>query len=182
MKLIIASDIHGSEYYMKQLKERFEAEEAEQLILLGDIYYHGPRNPLPKDYNPQGVANILNSMYEKVICIRGNCDSEVDEMISKFKFTESMQLYVNNKKILLTHGHKLNADELDNFYDIVIYGHLHTGFITKTGKITMINTGSISLPKNNSVNSYVLLSENGVQLKAVSGNLLEREDFINEEV
>ena len=114
MRVVIASDIHGSAYYAAKLKERFLAEKAEQLILLGDIYYHGPRNDLSYEYDPQKVADILNSMWSKVVSVRGNCDSEVDEMISKFQFVENTQLYVDNKKVFLSHGHKLQIEELNN--------------------------------------------------------------------
>lgn len=177
MRVIIASDIHGSEYYMNKLKLRMEEEKAEQLILLGDLYYHGPRNSLPKDYNPMGVAEILNSVYNNIACVKGNCDSEVDEMISKFSFVENMQLYVNNKKVFLTHGHKLQVDNLSNNFDIIIYGHLHTGFIQKKGNIILVNTGSVSLPKNNTKNSYVLLTDNVLELKDIDGNILESEEI-----
>lgn len=177
MKIIIASDIHGSEYYMNKLKMRFEDENAEQLILLGDLYYHGPRNPLPKDYNPAGVAKILNSLYNDIACVKGNCDSEVDEMISDFSFTENMQLYINNKKIFLTHGHKLDADNLNNNFDIIIYGHLHTGFINKKDNVILVNTGSVSLPKNETKNSYVLLTDNVLELKDIDGNIIESEEI-----
>ena len=101
MRVLIASDIHGSEFFMKKLMERYAKENVDQLILLGDLYYHGPRNPLPEGYNSQKVADILNNISDKILCVRGNCDSEVDEMISKFHFTENLQLYINNKKEVL---------------------------------------------------------------------------------
>lgn len=85
MKILVVSDIHGSMYYASQIPEIMKRENAEKLILLGDLYYHGPRNPLPKDYNPMEVSKLLNSMKEKILCTKGNCDAEVDEMISEFK-------------------------------------------------------------------------------------------------
>lgn len=177
MRVVIASDIHGSEYYSDKLKERFETEKAEQLILLGDLYYHGPRNPLPKGYLPAKVAETLNSIYDKILCIKGNCDSEVDEMISKFKFVENMQLYVNNKKVFLTHGHKLETDNLNNNFDIIIYGHLHTGFITKKDNVILVNTGSVSLPKNGTANSYIVLTDEKIELKNLDGEIIESEEI-----
>ena len=98
MKLFFISDIHGSVFYLDQAMERYEEEGADSIIILGDILYHGARNPLPKEYNPKGVIEILNNYSHKIIAVRGNCDSEVDEMISKFHFTENLQLYINNKK------------------------------------------------------------------------------------
>lgn len=180
MKIIIASDIHGSAYYMNKLKERFEAENADQLILLGDIYYHGPRNELPYEYEPKKVAEILNSMIKNLICIRGNCDSEVDEMISNFPFVENMMLYIKGKKIFLSHGHKLNLENLSYYGDIIIYGHLHTGFIKKEDKIIVANSGSISLPKNDTKRSYIVITEKGIELKDIDGKIIESEAVFNE--
>ncbi len=177
MRVLIASDIHGSEFFMKKLMERYMQENVEQLILLGDLYYHGPRNSLPEGYNSQKVADILNSISDKILCVRGNCDSEVDEMISKFHFTENLQLYINNKKVFLTHGHKLDEENLANAYDIIIYGHLHTGFIKKVKNTIVANTGSVSLPKNGTTNSYIILNDNKIELKDLAGNLIESEDF-----
>jgi len=177
MRIVIASDIHGSEYYMNKLKSCFDKEQAEQLILLGDLYYHGPRNPLPDGYLPSKVAEILNTISNKIICVRGNCDSEVDEMISKFQFVENTQLYINNKKVFLTHGHKLQTDELNDNFDIIIYGHLHTGFIMKKGNIILANTGSVSLPKNETKNSYILLTDKKIELKDLDGNIIESEEI-----
>lgn len=177
MRVLIASDIHGSEFFMNELMKRFYLENAEQLILLGDLYYHGPRNSLPEGYNSQKVADALNGIKDKILCVRGNCDSEVDEMISKFQFTENLQLYVNGKKIFLTHGHKLEEEKMKGVYDVVIYGHLHTGFIKNEQSTIFANTGSVSLPKNGTANSYIVLTDNKIELKDLAGNLIESEDF-----
>ena len=177
MRVVIASDIHGSEYYMNKLKERFEEEKVEQLILLGDLYYHGPRNPLPEGYMPARVAEILNSVADKILCVKGNCDSEVDEMISNFTFVENVELLLNNKKIFLTHGHKLDTENLNNNFDVIIYGHLHTGFITKKDNKILANTGSVSLPKNETKNSYILLTDNKIELKDIDGYVIESEEI-----
>lgn len=176
MKVVIASDIHGSGYYAEKLKERFEEEKAEQLILLGDVYYHGPRNGLSYEYDPQKVADILNSMWSKVVCVRGNCDSEVDEMISRFSFIDNMELFVSGKKVYLSHGHRLNFDFPSYYGDIIICGHLHTGFIKKEDNIIIANTGSVSLPKNGTANSYIVLTDNFIELKDMEGNVLESEE------
>lgn len=88
MKLLIVSDIHGSSYYAKKIKEIYDREKPDKLVLLGDLYYHGPRNDLTQEYAPQIVADILNSLKDNIIAVRGNCDAEVDEMISEFKIKE----------------------------------------------------------------------------------------------
>ena len=118
MKILIASDIHGSAYFAKKIPEILENEKAEKLVLLGDLYYHGPRNPFPKDYAPMEVAEVLNNLKEKLkdnfIAIKGNCDAEVDEMISNFEFKEHYVEKINNKIMYFTHGHKNNIDKLPN--------------------------------------------------------------------
>ena len=99
MKLLIISDIHGSSYYAKMIPEIFKLEKADGIIILGDLYYHGPRNPLPKDYSPMDVCNILNSIKEKLKVVRGNCDALVDETISDFNFHDHLLLNINSKRI-----------------------------------------------------------------------------------
>lgn len=174
MKLLILSDIHGSSYYAKKILEIEKQEKPDKIILLGDLYYHGPRNPLTEEYNPMEVSKILNSFKDKILAVRGNCDAEVDEMISEFKFQDNININVNGKNVFFTHGHKFNIDKLpDEDFDIMIYGHFHTGFIKeKNGKI-FANSGSLSLPKNNTKNSYLIFEENKLILKDVEGNIIE---------
>lgn len=172
MKVVIASDIHGSLYYANKLKEAFSREEAEQLILLGDVYYHGPRNELPKEYNPKGVSKLLNEMASKLICLKGNCDAEVDEMISEFSFAENMYMFFNGKKVYLAHGHKIDFTKSGKYGDIIIYGHLHTGFIKNENGVIIINCGSVSLPKENTENSYIVLIDDKIELKSIDGKVL----------
>ena len=174
MKLLILSDIHGSSYYAKKIIEIEKQEKPDKIILLGDLYYHGPRNPLTEEYNPMEVSEILNSFKNKILAIRGNCDAEVDEMISEFEFQDNRIMNVNEEKVFFTHGHKFNIDKLpDEEFDIMIYGHFHTGFIKeKDGKI-FANSGSLSLPKNNTKNSYLILEENKLILKDIDGNIIE---------
>ena len=112
MKYLVFSDIHGSEYYAKKIESIINVEKPDNIILLGDLYYHGPRNPLPKEYNPKEVCNILNSFSDKILCCKGNCDAEVDEMISTFEFNDNVVLEIANKKVMFTHGHKFNIDNL----------------------------------------------------------------------
>ena len=174
MKLLVVSDIHGSAYYAEKIPEIFEREKADKIIVLGDLYYHGPRNPLTKDYSPMKVAEILNSLKDRLEVIKGNCDAEVDEMISEFKFKEHLLLDVNNLKVYFTHGHKNNMDNLpDEQIDMMIYGHFHTGFIVKKDGIIFANPGSISLPKDNTKNSYLILDKESIVLKDIDGNVID---------
>lgn len=174
MKVVVASDIHGSSYYAERLKEIVQKENAEKVVVLGDLYYHGPRNELTQEYLPMKVAEILNAMKEKLLVVRGNCDAEVDEMISEFKFEDNILIELNGKKFYFTHGHKYNMDNLpyDDF-DIMIYGHFHQGFIQEKEQFIFANPGSISLPKGVSTHSYILLDENSITLKDIDGNVLD---------
>lgn len=175
MKLLVVSDIHGSAYYAEKIPEIFEREKADKIIVLGDLYYHGPRNPLTKDYSPMKVAEILNSLKDRLEVIKGNCDAEVDEMISEFKFKEHLLLDVNNMKVYFTHGHKNNMDNLpDEQIDMMVYGHFHTGFIVKKDGIIFANPGSISLPKDNTKNSYLILDKESIVLKDIDGNVIDK--------
>lgn len=164
MKLFFIADIHGSLYYLNIALEKFNQEAADYLIILGDELYHGARNPLTRDYNPKEVASRLNSYSAKIIAVRGNCDSEVDEMVLNYPIssTYSMLLY-GNHRIFLTHGHIYNEQNLPKLSigDVFMYGHTHIPKAEKSNGITIINPGSIALPKENAPNSYGLL-ENGI--------------------
>ena len=174
MKILIISDIHGSSYYAKRIKEIEEKEKPDQIILLGDLYYHGPRNDLTQEYNPMKVAGIFNDFGEKLRTVRGNCDAEVDEMISYFKFDTNLKMQVNGKNVFFTHGHIYNKENLpQEKIDIMFYGHFHTGFIEKENGIIFANPGSISLPKNNTEHSYIIFDENKITLKNVEGKVIQ---------
>ena len=174
MKILIISDIHGSSYYAEKIKEIDEREKPDQIILLGDLYYHGPRNDLTQEYNPMKVAGILNDFGIKLRTVRGNCDAEVDEMISDFKFEPQIQIQVNNKNVFFTHGHVHNKENIpDKEIDIMFYGHFHTGFIEEENGIIFANPGSISLPKNNTEHSYIIFDEEKIALKNVEGKIIK---------
>ncbi len=174
MKILIASDLHGSYYYAKKIIEIFQTEKADKLILLGDIYNHGPRNSLPKDYSPMDVAKALNAVKEKLIVIKGNCDSEVDTMISEFDFIDDFCMCVGDKIVFLTHGHVYNKDNLPKTsFDAVIYGHFHTGFIEMKDGVLVANCGSLSLPKNGTPNSYMILDDSKLKLKDLQGMIIK---------
>ncbi len=177
MKYVVASDLHGSALYTEKLVQAFEREKADLLILLGDIYYHGPRNPLPEEYIPKQVAQILNGIKDKIVVLKGNCDSAVDAMISEFDFAEDMVLAVGGKTVFLTHGHVYNRDTMPKTrYSAVLYGHFHTGFIDRQDGVLIGNPGSVSLPKNGTPRSYFTIDESGeLTLKTLDGEVLQKE-------
>lgn len=176
MKFLIASDIHGSAYYAEKIIERAEMENVDKIVLLGDVYNHGPRNPFPKDYAPLKVAEILNAVKDKLIVIKGNCDSQVDTLISEFDFLDNSVIVSVGKTFFLTHGHIYNKNALPKTkFDAVIYGHFHTGFIERKGETVVANAGSVSLPKDGTFNSYLILDNNTLTLKTVDGKVLAEE-------
>lgn len=171
MKFLIASDLHGSSENAKRLVEIKEREKADKLILLGDIYNHGPRNPFPEKYAPLSVAEVLNSIKEDLIVIKGNCDSQVDTLISEFDFIEDMCLISGGKTFFLTHGHVYNKDCMPKTkFDAILYGHFHTGFIEKQDGVVIANPGSVSLPKGGTSASYIVIEDSSVTLKDLNGN------------
>lgn len=174
MKILIASDLHGSAYYAEKLIQRYSEEKADKLILLGDVYNHGPRNPLPEKYSPMVVAEILNAVTDKLIVIKGNCDSQVDTLISEFSFIEDAVILSGNKTFFLTHGHVYNKDAMPKTkFDGVIYGHFHTGFIEEIGGVIVANAGSLSLPKNGTESSYLILEDGNLTLKNIDGKIIK---------
>lgn len=169
MKAIIASDIHGSAYWCAELLAAFENEGAEKLVLLGDLLYHGPRNDFPDDYSPKKVFAMLNAIKEKLLCVRGNCDSEVDQMVLEFPMMADYALLtVKERTLFLTHGHLFNADipPLLKAGDLLFNGHFHTpeNRILDNGAI-YANCGSVSLPKEGTPHSYILIDEDVVYWK-----------------
>lgn len=139
-KIMIASDIHGSAYYCRQLLERYKEEKAERLILLGDILYHGPRNDLPKEYAPKEVIAMLNPLRNEILCVRGNCDTEVDQMVLDFNvLCEQAFVDVNGKTLVLAHGHKLDEKNIPALKkEIIWYAVIHTFQSAKSAVITPI--------------------------------------------
>ena len=178
MKYLIVSDIHGSKFYTEKLLKIIETEKPDKIINLGDFYYHGPRNPLPEEYNPMEVSKIFNSLKDKLIAIKGNCDAEVDEMISEFKFKNSYIFSVSGKKVFASHGQKYNIDNYPNQdFDIMLYGHFHTGFIKQENNKIFANPGSLSLPKNNTPRSYLIINNNEITLKDIENNIIQNIKF-----
>ena len=168
MKFFIISDIHGSAYYLKKALQIFEKEKCDKLIILGDQLYHGPRNLLPLEYSPKEVFEILNQYKDQIIAVRGNCDSEVDQMVLKYPTMSDYSMIVyNNRKIYLTHGHIYNKNNPLPLSkgDIMIYDHFHIPEISDINGNLFLNPGSISLPKNNSEHSFAILEKNKFTIK-----------------
>ena len=172
MKYFIASDIHGSAYYCEKMLEAYKTEKADKLILLGDILYHGPRNDLPEGYAPKKVIDMLNPLKDEIICVRGNCDAEVDQMVLNFPIMADYALLpVGEKTVFITHGHKFNKGSLPSLKkgDIILHGHTHVPVCEEYENFTYINPGSVSIPKENSGHAYMILEGNEFTWKTFCG-------------
>ncbi len=173
MKIMIASDIHGSAYYCKKMLDAYRKENADKLLLLGDLLYHGPRNDLPKEYNPKEVSAMLNDLSDEILCVRGNCDAEVDQLMLNFPIlAEYCILYLNGRMIFATHGHHFNEETLPKLKkgDILLNGHFHVPSCTDHGDYIYMNPGSVSIPKENSPHGYILLADEMIEWKDFDGN------------
>ena len=162
-KWMAASDIHGSAYYCGKLLEAYEREGADRLLLLGDILYHGPRNDLPKEYAPKRVIELLNAKKQDILCVRGNCDTEVDQMVLEFPLLADYGVIcLENRVIYATHGHVYNEQKLPPLHpgDILLHGHTHVPVCREHENYIYMNPGSVSIPKEDSWHGYMLL-ENG---------------------
>lgn len=174
MKWMIASDLHGSAYYCRKMLEAFEREGADRLFLLGDLLYHGPRNDLPREYAPKEVIPLLNGKKEKLLCVRGNCDAEVDQMVLEFPvLADYAVLPVGRRLIYATHGHIYHVKNLPPLApgDVLLHGHTHVPAWTEFGQGNLyLNPGSVSIPKENSPHSYMTLEENTMQWKELESS------------
>lgn len=152
MKLLIASDIHGDYKRAEEIYNIWKDGNYDNLILLGDLLYHGPRNDLPPYYNPKKVIPILSEMKDSIIAVRGNCDAEVDQMVLPFPILDDKkEIEVDGKRILLIHGHhEIDAEG----FDVVMSGHTHIPVLEKKGDVLYFNPGSTTIPKGGSVSSY----------------------------
>ena len=186
MKLMFASDIHGDAVRAQQVIDTLKNEGADKLILLGDLLYFGPRNQLTENYNPQEVIKLLNQNKEKLLCVRGNCDAEVDQMVLDFPImAEYAYLSIDGFSMLLTHGHKINMQSATNLRasEILIHGHTHILCIEKFGDGNLyINPGSTTYPKENNPRSYMIY-ENGVfEIKHLEGGEIIKQIDLRKEI
>ena len=167
MKLMIASDIHGCAPACKKLLDTFTASGAERLILLGDLLYHGPRNDLPEGYDPKAVISMLSEYADRLFCVRGNCDTEVDQMVLPFPIlSETALLFVDGKTWFACHGHRTGANPTANDLprlpagSVVLSGHTHIPVLeTNADGVTLLNPGSTSIPKGGFPASYAMYED-----------------------
>ncbi|MBQ7220606.1 MAG: phosphodiesterase [Synergistaceae bacterium] len=173
MNIMIASDIHGSAKYCRELMSAFEREKPDRILLLGDLLYHGPRNSLPGDYDTKETAAMLNGIRGRVMCVRGNCDAEVDQLMLDFPImAEYCLLYVKGRVIFATHGHVFNTQTPPALSegDILLHGHTHIPAWEGFGRGSIyVNPGSVSIPKKDSRHSYMMLNDEGFIWKDLSG-------------
>lgn len=164
MKLLIGSDIHGSLKYAKLFFSKVEKYQPKKILLCGDFYYNGARNVPPEEYSPKDVVSLVNEYADKIIAVKGNCESEVDQWVSKFPISDMATLFFFEKEIVMTHGHHYSFDNLPlNPGDIFLQGHTHIGVLEKKGNLILANPGSVSLPKDGH-HSYMVMDEEKIQL------------------
>ncbi len=183
MKWMIASDLHGDAACTQALLQQYEASGAKRLLLLGDLLYHGPRNRLPSCYDPVNVIQLLNGVREQLVCVRGNCDTEVDQMVLTFPILSDIAcIFAGEHTFFATHGHRFSPVTPPPLRpgDILLCGHSHVPafeyFNTNDGQSHLyINPGSVSLPKQNSPRGYVLVEENLVQFHTLDGEIYRKE-------
>lgn len=172
MKYLIASDIHGSAFYCEKLLKRYSEEKADRLLLLGDLLYHGPRNPLPEGYDPKAVTAMLNGMKDEIFCVRGNCDAEIDQMVLSFPISADYALIDMGKNVIfVTHGHLYDEEKLPPLKkgDILLHGHTHVTRCVKYENFIYMNPGSVSLPKEDCKHSYMTFENNTFIWKDLDG-------------
>ena len=180
MKYLFASDLHGSRAAAEAVLQRYESEKADRLILLGDLLYHGPRNPLPEGHDPMGVAKLFNSMPVKPLAVRGNCDAAIDQMVLEFPIMADYMLLPlkNGAQAFITHGHLFNLATRPPYRhgDVLIHGHTHVHTVETSDGLTYINPGSAALPKEEQPKSYMTLDwDAGVfEIKDFGGAVLKR--------
>ena len=178
MKLMIASDIHGSAAYCKKLIDAYHTECPDRFLLLGDLLYHGPRNDLPDGYAPKAVIEMLNSLAESLLCVRGNCEAEVDQMVLHFPvLADYAWLEVNGLRIFATHGHLFGRDNPPPLAggDVLLCGHTHVPACDRFDRFTYVNPGSVSIPKDGSARSYLILEDRTFFWKTLEGEIYRTE-------
>lgn len=181
MKIMVASDIHGSAYYCRELLHAFDREQVDRLLLLGDILYHGPRNDLPREYAPKEVIAMLNPLSQRIFCVRGNCEAEVDQMVLSFPvLADYCVLTMGNRLIYATHGHHHDLKSLPPLQpgDILLHGHTHIPAWEAFGDNNLyLNPGSVSIPKEGSLHSYMVLENDTAVWKELGGEEYHREQL-----
>lgn len=176
MKLLIASDIHGDLNSAELVIEAFLREKCDRLLLLGDLLYHGPRNDLPKTYNPKSVISLLNSYRDVILTVRGNCDTEVDQMVLDFPIlADYIMLNLDGLVVFATHGHHYNLTTPPPLRcgEILLHGHTHVQSFTEFGNSNYyINPGSVALPKEENPRTYMIYENRSFILKNLNGEIV----------
>lgn len=175
MKILFFSDLHGSYKALKQVFQVWDQEKANYAVFLGDLLNHGPRNPLPEDYNPQKAAELFNSRCKNIISVRGNCDSEVDQMLIKSPILAPFsQMFVDDRYFFLTHGHLYSPENCPELPENSIFtsGHTHLNLLEKKDNLVLFNPGSVSLPKNSQPASYGIYENCRLITKTLDGGLI----------
>lgn len=176
MKYLIFSDIHGSATRTKEVLDIFQKEMCDRMIILGDVLYHGPRNPLPEGHNPKEVVTLLNDYKDEIICVRGNCEAEVDQMVLAFPCLGDYTIVVDEGvRLFATHGHHYNPQQLPPLTkrDVFLYGHTHLWEIREQEGIVICNPGSISLPKEGRPATYAIYEKGHLSVYTLAGELLQ---------
>lgn len=174
MKLFIASDIHGSASCCEKMIKAYQRECAGRLVLLGDILYHGPRNDLPDGYDPKKVIELLNPLAAEILCVRGNCDTEVDQMVLDFPIMQEQALiFADGFTLIAAHGHKEPPKMPEN--SVLLCGHTHVPIFEKTDGYFRINPGSVSIPKENSERGYIIFEDGTFTWKTLGGTVYRKE-------
>lgn len=172
MKWMIASDLHGAADCCRRLLAAFDAEGADRLLLLGDLLYHGPRNDLPPDYDPKAVIALLNARRARLLCVRGNCEAEVDQMVLEFPVLADYALLpLGQRLIFATHGHVYNNAHLPPLCqgDVLLHGHTHVPACETYPTHLYLNPGSAALPKGGSERGYMTLADGRFEWKTLDG-------------
>lgn len=175
MKIMVASDIHGSAWACRELLAAFDREGAGRLLLLGDILYHGPRNDLPREYAPKEVLAMLNTRKESLLCVRGNCDTEVDQMVLEFPIlADYAVLPYSDGLVYVTHGHHFSPQHLPPFCagDVLLYGHTHIWQTERVGDHICLNPGSVAIPKGGNPPTYGVLEKEVFSVRAMDGAVI----------
>lgn len=178
MKYLVVSDIHGCLPRLEQVLSFFDQNQYDMLVILGDIINYGPRNSIPEGIDGIGIANRLNAMADRIVAVRGNCDSEVDQMLLQFPIMADYVLLVHNgKRIFLTHGHKYSPDNRPALgIDLFFYGHIHLWGLDLAADGTLVcNTGSITFPKGGNVPTFATIEADGlITIRDLDGSILKQ--------
>ncbi len=178
MKILIASDLHGSAYWTERLCECIEEEGPDKVLLLGDLLYHGPRNDLPDGYAPKRVIELLNRMSERLIAVRGNCEAEVDQMVLDFPvMSETATLFVDGRVWLASHGHTVSPDAAHRGSDVFLSGHTHIPRAERRQDCLILNPGSVSIPKEGSAHGYIIYKDGCFYFKDMDGGIYDSIEF-----